>query len=104
MSKEQSEKPAYLTAAEVFGFTDQERAAYRVTQERFQQILDDQRTTVHSVREDENNYGEFLFVTTSRPAPQGRALVTFYGLGHHWVREQWITDTWSWYEANPSQQ
>ena len=104
MANERSGEPAYQRTADVFGFTRQEELSYRVSQERFRELLDDEQTTIHTIREDENNYGEFLFVAVSRSAPQGRVLVTFYGMGFHALREQWFTQQWFWYQANPSPQ
>jgi hypothetical protein len=34
---------------------------------RFKEILDDEQTIIHSAHESSNNYGDFLFVTVSRP-------------------------------------
>lgn len=100
--EQQPTQPVVQRPSEVFGLTPEEETAYRVTGERLRHILDDARTAIHTVREDENNYGEFLFITVSRVAPQGRAVLTFYGLGYHGYREQWLTDQWFWYVANPS--
>lgn len=47
----------------------------------------------------ENDYGDFLFVTLSRPANNARIFMTFYGLGYHEYRERWITQEWYWYQA-----
>ena len=85
---------------EVFGFTEQERRSWRVNDERFQAIIDDNQTTVHTIRESSNNYGEFLFVTVSRVARQGRICMSFYGLGLHQYRERWLTDEWFWHQAH----
>ena len=101
MSNERPDEPAYLPANEVFGLTRQEGLSYRVSDERLRAILDDERTTVHKIEQGENNYGDFVFVIASRPAPQGRALLTFYGLGFHEQREKWFTGEWFWYRTNP---
>lgn len=77
-----------------------EQLYWRVSQERFQKILADDLTIVHSIQETSNNYGEFLFVTASRPGDQGRIAMTFYGLGYHEYRERWITKEWFWYQTD----
>lgn len=89
-----------LPPGEGFEFTEREELFGRVRDERFAKILADSRTTVHEITEDSNNYGEFLFVTVSRPDGNRRACLTFYGLGYHEYRERWIIDEWAWYEAN----
>ena len=85
---------------EVFGFSEQERLYWRVTNERFQEIIEDDQTIIHTIKESSNNYGEFLFVTISRSGDQGRVAMTFYGHGYHEYRERWFTDEWNWYQAN----
>ena len=84
---------------EVFGFTEQERQKWRVTQGRLEEILGDERTSIHRIRPSSNDFGEFLFVTTSRPGDRTRIGMTFYGLGFHKHRERWITDEWFWYQS-----
>lgn len=66
---------------------------------RFMEILDEPHTKVHRVEESLNNYGEYLFVTVSRPGAEKRILMTFWGLGYHEYRERWIVDEWSWYQS-----
>lgn len=98
-SKERPQPP------DTFGFTERERLYYRVSDERFQQLLEDERCTVHSVELSANNYGEFLFVTVSvpeqacRPVGERKSVFTFWGLGLHEYRERWIHQHWCWYEA-----
>jgi hypothetical protein len=82
MSSEHSPKPTPRRPYEIFGLTEQERLYWRVNQERFHEILDDDQTFVHKIQESSNAFGEFLFVTTSRPSGQGRIAMTFYGLGY----------------------
>jgi hypothetical protein len=74
---------------------------YRISDARFQEILGAEATTVHRIILSGNTYGEFLYVTVSRPASQGRASITFYGLGFHYHREHWLTKIWFWYENHP---
>jgi hypothetical protein len=100
MSKESSSHPAQKRPYEIYGLTENERLYWRLTKERFEEILGEKSTLIHSINESSNNYGEFLFVTTSRPGDQGRISMTFYGLGYHQHRERWITDEWFWYQAN----
>lgn len=84
---------------EEFGLTERERLRDRVSHARFLEILDEPRTKVHRVEESLNNYGEYLFVTVSRPGAEKRMLMTFWGLGYHEYREHWIMDEWYWYQA-----
>lgn len=102
MPQERSLPPAPKRPYEVFGFTEQERLNWRVNKERFDEIIDDDRTVLHNIRESSNSFGEFLFITTSRPGDQGRVAMTFYGLGYHDQRERWITAEWFWYQAEAS--
>ena len=84
-----------------FGFSEKERLWDRASHERLMEFLESETTTIHRVEESSNNYGEFLFVTVSRPGSQRRILVTFWGAGYHEYRERWLTDEWHWYRANP---
>lgn len=86
---------------EVFGFTEKERLHWRVSNARFLEILEDQQTLIHEFNESSNNYGEFLFVTTSRLGDRDRIYIIFFGLGYHEHRERWFTDEWFWYQSNP---
>lgn len=85
-----------------FEFTEHEKLYDRVSDARFMEIVRDERTSVHEIMASSNNYGEFLFVTVSRPKADKRDCITMYGLGYHERRERWITDTWSWYDAHQS--
>ncbi|MBN1536180.1 MAG: hypothetical protein JW908_05565 [Anaerolineales bacterium] len=89
---------------EVFGLTEKEFLFNRVTQKRFSELMEDKNTIVHSIQESSNNYGEFLFVTTSRPGQKGRICITFFGLGYHEYRERWISNEWFWYQSSPTPQ
>jgi len=84
---------------EAFGFNEQEALFNRVTDTRFQELITDPRTTVHKIELSNNNYGEFLFVTVSKPGHEKRECVTFYGMGYHDYRERWLTDHWYWYRS-----
>lgn len=101
MSPEQFQSPAPKRPYEDFGLTEKEALFWRVSQERFQAILDDEQTIIHQIKETSNDFGEFLFVTTSRPGNKSRIAMTFYGLGYHDQRERWITDEWFWYQSEP---
>lgn len=101
MSSEREQPRRKHVLEDVFGFSRNEILYYQVSDKRFRAIIDDENTTVHQVNISENNYGEFLFVTTSRAGNNGRVLVSFYGLGHHEHREQWFTDSWFFYQSNP---
>jgi len=99
MNKERPQLP------EVFEFTEREKLFYRVSEARFQELLEDERTAIHRVELSANDYGEFLFITVSlpkaasQPVGERKGVVTMYGLGLHEYRERWITDEWFWYEA-----
>ena len=93
--------PKHPRPEDVFGFTERERLFDRVSHERLLHILDDEASTVHQVELSSNSYGEFLFITLSRPTEERRICVSFYGLGLHEYRERWLMDEWHWYQANP---
>lgn len=82
MSIEHREPPRRKTSSEEFGFTERERLFDKVSHARFLEFLDDPKTKVHRIEESTNSYGEYLFVTVSRPGTKKRILVTFYGLGY----------------------
>jgi len=94
--------PAQKRPYEVFGLTEKEKLNWRVNQGRFEEILKDDQTVILEIKASNNNYGEFLFVTASRPGDHGRIYMTFYGLGFHEYRERWITDQWYWYKTSPN--
>src|SRR5215211_5290087 len=99
MTPEHSQPLTPKRPYEVFGFTEQELLKWRVTPDRFEEILGEERTTIHKIEPSTNDFGEFLFVTTSRAGDRGRVGMTFYGLGYHKHRERWITDEWFWYQS-----
>ena len=82
-----------------FSFTDRERLYTRIDTTRLLEILGSDLTTAHDISLSSNDYGEFLFVTLSQPAGNDREYLTFWGLGFHEQREQWITDEWQWYDS-----
>ncbi|MBN1669059.1 MAG: DUF2958 domain-containing protein [Anaerolineales bacterium] len=100
MTPEQLKSPAPKRPYEIYGFREPELLKWRVSHERLQEILDDEQTVVHAIKPSSNDYGEFLFVTTSRPGERERIAMTFYGLGYHEHRDRWLTDEWFWYQAN----
>jgi hypothetical protein len=85
---------------EVFGLTEREQLWDKVSHSRFMALVENEQAHIHSVELSSNMYGEFLFVTMSRPADEQRISLTFYGAGYHEHRERWITDTWAWYETS----
>jgi hypothetical protein len=87
-----------------FEFTEHEKLYDRLSDERFMEMIRDERTTVHDIATSSNMYGEFLFVTASRPNVTKLDCVTFFGLGFHEKRERWITETWSWYDAHQTEE
>jgi len=99
MSQERKSSPAPKRPYEMFGFTEQEALYWRVSKDRFQELINEDNTLIHKVNESSNNFGDFMFVTTSRPGDQGRIRMTFYGLGYHYYRERWITEEWYWYQT-----
>ena len=100
MNKEQIPNPLHRKPYEVFGLTEEEVLYWRVGQEHFQEIINDDQTTIHAIKTSSNNYGEFLFVTTSRQGDHARIAMTFFGLGYHEHRERWLTNEWFWYQTN----
>lgn len=100
MSHEHSPIPTQRNSREIYELTEQENLNRRVIDKRFQEIITDKKTIIHNIQETSNNYGEFLFVTTSRPGDKERISLTFYGQGYHEHRERWISDEWFWYETN----
>jgi hypothetical protein len=100
MKKEQSQHRRLSRIGEAYNLTENEDLFDRMTGKRLVAILDDEQTTIHEISNDSNNYGEFLFVATSRIKDNERIFVTFYGLGFHEHRDRWYTDEWHWYEAN----
>jgi hypothetical protein len=99
MNHEQLQSPAPEDPYKAFGFTEDEHLFWRVKNKRFNEIIDDEQTIIHNIRESSNTFGGFLFITTSRPGEEGRIAMTFYGLGYHEYREKWIKDNWFWYRA-----
>jgi hypothetical protein len=100
MTPERAHGPAPKRPFEIFGFSENERLYWRVNHNRLEEIVDDEQTKVHKVLESSNTFGEFLFVTTSRPGDQGRIAMTFFGMGYHEHRERWLTNEWFWYQTN----
>ena len=86
---------------EPYKFTEWERSFDRITTERLLELIGNTDTKVHSLELTTNTYGEFLFITTSRPMKEGRAGVTFWGAGYHEYRERWLTREWFWHRNDP---
>ena len=87
-----------------FVFTEQEKLYDRISNKRFEELIQNPQTTVHAIELSSNEYGEFLFVNTSRYTQQGKSRITFWGLGYHDYRERWFLDEWRWYEAYPNEE
>lgn len=81
-----------------FGLTPVEIRDYRVSADRFTDFFEDEDITVEKLTLDSNSFGEFMFVTLTRP--QSDLRLTFYGLGFHDHRERWLTAEWYWYVPN----
>ena len=77
MTNEHEQNPSPNNPYDVFGFTEKERLYWRVGGERFQEIIEDDRTIIHEIKGSFNNYGEFLFVTSGRSRDQERIIMTF---------------------------
>ena len=106
MSRERLPPPHPKRPYEILGLTEKEQISGRISQERFDEIINAKDTVIHEIKPSSNHYGSFLFVTLSRLGDQGRVYATFYGLGFHEYRERWITSEWFWYQAmgNPDLQ
>lgn len=102
MSAEQDPPAKHPKLAEEFGFTEKERLFDRVSHARLLAFLDEPATSVHCLEESYNTYGEYLFVTLSRPGANRRIFIAFYSLGYHEYRERWILDEWYWYLSTPN--
>jgi hypothetical protein len=87
-----------------FGFSEREQLWDRVSDTRLRAILRDEATHIHALSLDTNTFGEFLFVSVSRPGETHRVHVTFFGLGFHEGRDRWLTDEWFWYEGSARSQ
>jgi len=101
MQKERPSDHTPKSPEEVFGMNQKDILYGRINNERLGAILMDNQTTIHAIQETSNNYGEFLFITVSRPGDKDRSVITFYGLGYHEYRERWFTNEWFWYRGNP---
>lgn len=91
-----------LTPEDVYGLTQNEQLFDRVSDVRFRDIISQVETLVHEMQVSANNWGVFLFVSTSRELENERHRLTFWGLGFHELRERWITEEWFWYRGHPS--
>lgn len=100
MPNERDRRLPLSVTSEAFGLTYNEELFDRLTHNRFLEILNHQASTVHSLAVDYNQYGEFLFVTVSRPSKLQPAVATFWGLGFHEHRDRWLTEEWFWYTPN----
>ena len=85
---------------EIFGITEDEVNRWRVFDKKLEEILSNPNTTIHEIKLSSNNYGEFLFLTTSRGVGLKRTCMTFWGLGYHEYRERWIYEEWFWYQTS----
>ncbi|MCJ7700633.1 MAG: hypothetical protein MUO62_03540, partial [Anaerolineales bacterium] len=65
MKHERNIQPAPRKPFEVYGLTEKEVLYWRVNEARFEEILNDDQTLIHDIKDSSNNFGEFLFVTTS---------------------------------------
>lgn len=93
--------PERRERSDPYDFSEYERSFDRIATERLLNIIKQPDTQIHSLELATNNYGEFLFISTSRPSNEGRTGVTFWGAGYHEYRERWLTREWFWYRNNP---
>lgn len=96
MSKEKRQPPA-----EGFDLTKNERLYDRIPDSRFKALIFHPQSTIHEVKIDSNNYGEFLFMTASRAKGNSREVLTFWGLGLHEYRDRIIQEEWFYYRSHP---
>ena len=99
MTHEHTPIPSPNKPYELFGLTEGEKLRWRVDNDRFEEILKDERTQIHTIAESSNTFYDFLFVTSSRPGKQGCICMSFSGQGFHECRERWLIDDWFWYQA-----
>ncbi len=85
-----------------FAFTEHEQLYDCISDGRFNEMIEDEATSIHKMEIAANSYGEFVFITLSREASGERGMVTMWGLGYHEHRERWIIDHWRWYRATQS--
>lgn len=94
---EHGPRPTRSPFAEAFGLSEHEELFDRVSDVRFQALFDMPNVFVDTAHLDSNTYGEFLFITL-RTEQQGKQFfITFYSLGLHESREQWLTTEWHFY-------
>ena len=86
---------------EKFGITENEVSLWRVSDDKLKEILANPNTTIHEIKISSNNYGDFLFLTTSRGVGHQRTCMAFWGLGYHEYRERWIHREWFWHQTPP---
>ena len=84
-----------------FAFTEREKLFDRISHERLLQLLNDEQSKIYSAALSYNTYGEFLFISVSRPDEEERRSYTLWGYGYHEPRERWLSDEWFWYERRP---
>ena len=102
---ESATNPTYkrsMTPEEVYGLTRNEQLFDRVSDVRFREIISQVETLVHEMQVSANNWGEFLFVSTSRVLENECHRLTFWGCGFHELRERWISEEWFFYRGHPS--
>jgi hypothetical protein len=92
---------------EGFDFTENEKLFSRVSDARFRELVFNPHTPIHTARIASNNYGEFVFVTASRPngrktetGAEVKEVYTFWSLGMHEPRDRWLVGEWFYHRAN----
>lgn len=82
---------------EDLGFTHDECLYYNVSHSRFLEFIKNGKIVSNS--RDNNNYGEFRFITILVNRSYGEEAITFYGNGYHEYRET-ISPNWSFNVGN----
>ena len=100
MQEQEPPSPQPYRRRSAFGFTEREQLFDLVGTARLKTLLEADETTIHQAEISSNLYGEFLFVTASRPTGETREVVTFWGLGFHERRDRYLLDEWQWYESS----
>lgn len=82
-----------------FEFSENEKLFEQISHRRFLRLISTSEVMINVIQESANAFGEFLFVTLTRPKQAEVKPLTFYGLGYHEQRERWIYEYWRWYES-----
>lgn len=102
--KEDDRQPKGEKPTQPFAFAEYEVRSSVLSHSRFLALVADPTYIVHQAKVDANSYGEFLFVTVSKPDKTERKDgVTFFGLGLHEYRDRYYTREWHFYATSLEQ-